>query len=225
MKHLTIHSIERPLSLSSAPSKNAMKTFTQNFAQPQLGLFEAVTIPRYRGRYSNASNGRYYYGNVSDILATIFPDIFRDYHILRCNVHAKLIVTPTWNHTGLIGMCYSTPTFLNTTTSRSDILANLSEYCLNAYPHQRTFGRIGKDMEMELVIPYISNISGYVREVASSQASVNNAGYIGPTIYIVDVVPPRTIAGASQTIYVQLYYSLSDVVVGGYKGSYPQIDG
>lgn len=188
----------------------------RNFAVPQLKLVEFALLPRLI--HNSESFGAP--GNIMSViinnnaLTTWFPEIFNTYSYIRCDFRFTLVLTPTFNHTGLLALSYAPDNLLS--VSR----ANHSLYPWYCIPSQRVFARVGVDNSVDLVVPWFGSV-GALRPRIENDASITQMMHGATFSFMLRLDRMTQVAAAAsavQTVGMKLYMTPTNIEVGGFMG-------
>jgi hypothetical protein len=206
--------VSAPFSTTSADSNIT----TLNFAVQQLSLEQFNLLPRIvhtgtiLGNIGNIFNHRFRHTH----FVNLWPDIFKNYSHVRLDIQIEIIMTPSWNHTGLVSLCYL--------PARGDVDNNYSHanYQWHCMPNTRAMARIGKDTKITLVIPWLGNFNAMTR---IGSRTINNVEvdpyFFGGHDFFLRfdrVTNVATIPNSTQSVDFKMIASPINIQVGGFIG-------
>lgn len=189
---------------------------TQNFSVPQLKAVDFALLPRLvHNSESSGAPGNVYAATVNhSALRSWFPEIFNMYSYVRCDLRFTLVITPTFNHTGLVALSYLPENLI--VMSRG----NHSLYPWYCIPSQRVFARIGLDNSIDLVVPWFASVAALRSHtgVAAQATQVMHGASFTFSIRLDRMTTVAAAAAAVQTVGFKLYVTPTNIKVGGFLG-------
>lgn len=221
LKHLNI-SIQEKVSPITRETQNDDQKEIANFATVPISIKDYYTVPYLysHGTLDTAENA---WLQFRCFPANLLYQLNNMYTWARSDFRFRLIIRSSFNHTGLIsfqwiryiGQSY-TGTLFN-----PNIAPNPTTYSpMYCFPNMRSFLRLGKDIECELTVPWLAPLPCcYLADTAAvdDYPSVNTGNSGNFELFIRNITPLRTIAGATQTIEYFIYFEPVNVHVGGLR--------
>ena len=200
-KHLHLMPVIRAPDFSTQDQQSHDKVQQiRNFAQIPFPIPQYRLLPRIfaSGNLPAAFKGSQSWKIDQAALLNIFPHMFNEYSYLRFHVKFILQLKATWNHTGLISLSYCPMIGTNIidnlrTTIDSYTVLDPHTYAFHCPPNFRTFGRVSRDMEMNLTIPWLSPYGAYRHDTGINIAPTNLVGRNSQNELPINTIVPASI--------------------------------
>lgn len=183
-----------------------------NFNSRPLNVIELATVPRRLTTvYKNGGPGGIYTTRITlTTIRNIYPDLFKTYSTARFDIKYVVVITPTYNHTGLVALSYIPFNQIFVSTP------NVSSYSWYATPDKRVFGRINKDHLITLEVPWNSSVAA-IRSQANSTSFLSGESF-SHRIRLDAMTSVNSGADSYQDVKYEIFMQLTNIKVGGYLG-------